>query len=154
MTAKLMSSFAAGMIFAAGICGAVYFFGANEVTSIQTEEKPSVKEMKNLLTSAGYVIHTEEEWKESLAAVEASKPKQDSAEKGKETVVYRTILTVSTGMTSIDVGNALVQAHIIDNAMTFFKEVEKRGLSNELRPGSFEVNSEMTIDEVMSTIFK
>ena len=161
MIAKLMSSFAAGLIVAAGVCGAVYFFGPSEVintqaevTKTQTIDKPSEKEMKNMLTSAGYVILTEDELLQKLAAVEAGETKKEPAEEGKETVIYRTILTVSSGMTSIDVGNALVQAHIIDNAMMFFNEVENRGLSNGLRPGSYEVNSEMTMEEVISIIFK
>ena len=49
---------------------------------------------------------------------------------------------------------ALVQAKIIDNAMTFFKEVEKRGLENDLRPGTFELDSNMSLDDAIKTIFK
>jgi L-serine deaminase len=154
MAAKLMSTFAAGLIVAASVCGAVYLLDPSEVTSTQTVEKPSEKEMKNVLTSAGYIIHTEEEWKEKLAAIEVTETKKGPVDEVKETIVYRAILNVSPGMTSIDVGKVLVQANITDNAMTFFNEVEKRGLSNDLRPGTYEIDSEMTIDEVISTIFK
>ena len=54
MTAKSMRSFAGGLIVAAGVCGAVYFFGPGETTSSQTADQPSVAEMKSLLTSEGY----------------------------------------------------------------------------------------------------
>jgi hypothetical protein len=154
MVAKQMSSFATGLIVATAICGTVYFFGPGEVTSNQDIEKPSEEEMKNMLTSAGYVIHTEEEWKEQLATVEPAEIKTKPVDEGKETIVYRTILNVSSGMTSIDVGKVLVQANITDNAMTFFNEVENRGLSNDLRPGTYEIDSEMSIEEVISIIFK
>lgn len=46
----------------------------------------------------------------------------------KEVVVYRTIITVSPGMTSINVGEVLVRANIIDSAREFFNKVENRGL--------------------------
>jgi len=177
----MLNSFAAGMLITAGICAAFYFFGENSNSKIpiKTQTKTvqvSEEEMISQLASAGYVVKTEDEWNSQLTSVESewtkvleekeaewkkqleAAQKKEPVKEGKEdsdqTVVYRTILSVTSGMTSIDVGRALVQANIIDNAMDFFNEVEKRGLANELRPGSFEVDSEMTMNEVISTIFK
>lgn len=161
MKAKTISSFATGLLVATGVSGAAYFFGPSEKASTPSEEPASVEEMKTLLTSEGYKILTEEEWGQEIAAAvdaveksEVVEPKQDAPQEGKETIIYRTILNVASGMTSIDVGRALVQGKIIDDATTFYNEVEKRGLSNELRPGTFELDSNMTMDEVMTTIFK
>lgn len=180
MIAKLTASFAAGLLFATSIVGAVYFFGPTETTSSQsktaeTEEEeatseqvdpketegstedqvkpPSEDEMKQILSSVGYVIHTEEEWKNVLAEAEESKKKEESS-KGKEKVIYRTIITVVPGMTSIDVGRALVQANIIDNALKFSNRVEKKGVANRLKLGTYEIDSEMSMDDVISIIFK
>ncbi|QED48142.1 hypothetical protein [Cytobacillus dafuensis] len=165
MKANSMRSFAAGLIVSASVCGAVYFAGPNKAASTQkTVEKPTVDEMKTMLTSEGYVIQTNEEWNKQLAA--AKKEKNDVKEKSNENknekpnekpnekIVYRTMLTVTSGMTSIDVGRALEQAHIINSAKDFFNEVEKRGLSNDLRPGTFEVESGKSMDEIIATIFK
>lgn len=164
MTAKLLSSFAGGLIVATAVFGSVYYFGPSEATSTQQIiEKPSEEEMKSLLASEGYVIHSEEEWQERLAAAEAVETveaaevvemKEDNVEEVPETIVYHTILSVSPGMTSIDVGEALVRANIIDSAMEFFNEVEKRGLSNGLRPGTYEIESKMTLEEIIATIFQ
>ncbi|WP_077212979.1 hypothetical protein [Bacillus dakarensis] len=157
MTAKGMRSFAAGLIVAAGVLAAVYYSGPTEETKAQAPKSLTEEEMKTTLASSGYVILTEEELNEQLAAVEQKEPKQEAVKEQKdqkEKVVYRTIINVASGMTSIDVGNALVQGKIIDNAKTFFNEVEKRGLSNELRPGTFELDSSMTMDEVIAIIFK
>ncbi|WP_332631922.1 hypothetical protein [Halalkalibacter flavus] len=169
MTANSLRSFAGGMLIAASVCGAVYFFGSSDVVQTQAEEKMSIDEMKTTLAAEGYFIYTEEEWQEQLEYVaaeayeeaEASIASQgdeetEETEETNETVEYRTklILTVSSGMTSIDVGNALVRADIIDNSMAFFNEVESRGLANSLRPGTFEITSDMSLDEVISTIFK
>lgn len=152
MTSKSMRSFAAGLMVAASLCGTVYYLTSDETPETQHIEKPSDDEMKSLLTSKGYVIHTKEEWNEQTAAAKPSEPKTE--DKSKETVIYRTMLTVSMGMTSIDVGKALENANVIKSSKEFFNEVEKRGVSTKLRPGTYEVESGMTTAEIISTIFK
>lgn len=157
MTSKEMRSFAGGLIVAAGLCGIVYFSSSADATPAnQPAEKLSNEEMKDLLTSEGYVIYTEKEWNqladEKAKETDAKKDSQKENTAG-EKVVYRTVLNVSSGMTSIDVGRSLVRAKIIDNANAFSKEVEKRGLSNELRPGIYEVESGMNMDKILSIIF-
>ena len=64
------------------------------------------------------------------------------------------MISVSSGMTSIDVGDVLKQTEIIDDSFAFSKEVENRGLSSGLKPGIYEVNSEMSLDELIAAIFK
>ncbi|MBA9026097.1 hypothetical protein [Peribacillus huizhouensis] len=155
MKAHLMRSFAGGLLLATSICGIVYLFGSNNV---QTAKIPSEDEMISSLTSEGYIVQTKEEWKKQFEAHEASKEntKEETTETvaPQEKVVYRTILSVSKGMTSIDIEKILKSTKSIDPAIDFSKEVEKRGLSNKLRPGTYEVDSGMTIDEIMAAIFK
>ncbi|MGM0826689.1 MAG: hypothetical protein ACQEWF_05035 [Bacillota bacterium] len=162
VTPNSLRSFAAGLLIATTSIGAVYMFGPSEAKS--TEKVETVKtenlteeEMVKQLTSKGFVIHTEAEWNKQLSAMtekQEEKVEDKKEEKTDDKVVYRTILTVSTGMTSIDVGNALENANIIKSGLDFYKEVEKRGLENDLRPGTFEVESGMTTDELISTIFQ
>ena len=71
-----------------------------------------------------------------------------------EKVVYRTMISVSSGMTSIDIGDILEQTEMVDDSFAFSKEVENRGLSSGLKPGIYEVNSEMSVDEIIAAIFK
>ena len=56
-------------------------------------------------------------------------------------------------MTSIDVGKVLQKTKIIESGSDFSKEVEKRKLESELRPGTYKVESDMTMDEVIKAIF-
>lgn len=168
MTPNTLRSFAAGLIVAATLCGATYYYGnANTAKSTkatentQKTEKLTEEEMKDILTSKGYVVQTESEWNKELAAAKKSeekvtKEKQEKQEKPEteEKVVYRTILNVSSGMTSIDVGNALKRAKIIEDPVKFSKEVEKKGVETKLRLGIFEIESGMTMDEIISIIFK
>ncbi|KPL61654.1 hypothetical protein AM506_02735 [Rossellomorea vietnamensis] len=159
MTSNSLRSFAGGILIATSLIGAVYLFGPSEASSTGKEEPAEVQklsedEMVKKLTSEGYVIHTEDQWNKQLKAMNEKQDEKASDKKDDDKVVYKTMLTVSTGMTSIDVGNALEQANIIKNGLDFYKEVEKRGLENELRPGTFEVESGMSTDEIISTIFK
>ena len=97
-------------------------------------------------------MQTEEEWNKKLAAV---KPVTDNSKnKTEQKIVYRTMISVTSGMTSVDVGRALMQAKIINSGISFYKAVEKKGLSNSLRPGIYEIDSDMTRDEIITTIFK
>ena len=156
MTSKSMRSFAGGLVVAAGLCGAVYFFGPGEATG--TSEKPSEDEMKKSLAAEGYVIHSEKEWEDQIAEAQSVK---DKAEAEKETVkeptekiIYRTVLSVSKGSTSIDVGKTLQKAKVIKNANEFSDAVEKKGKANGLRPGTYVVDSAMTTEKIISIIFK
>lgn len=153
MTANSIRSFAIGLIVATSVCGAVYYSGPTEGKTEKIVEKPSAIEMKNELTSEGYFIFTEKEWQDELVSAKAI-IKDNKDVESKETIIYRTMLTVSQGMTSIDVGKALEQANIIDSATDFFNAVEKRDLSKHLRPGTYEVESGMTLNEIIDTIFK
>lgn len=155
MTDKSIRSFAIGLLVAASMCGAVYYLGPSEADGAQTVEKPSIDEMKSSLISEGYIIHSEEEWlKQEAAAEEVKDSAKEKPEKVKEKIIYRTMITVTQGMTSIDVGKALERANIIDSEMKFVNEVEKKGLSKNLRPGTYEVESGMKMREIISVIFK
>lgn len=156
MTSKSMRSFAGGLIVAAGLCGAVYFFGPSEATG--TPEKLTEDEMKESLASEGYVIHTEKEWEDEIAEAKSIKDKaeaeKENVKEPTEKVIYRTVLRVSKGSTSIDVGKTLQKAKVIKNANKFSDEVEKKGKASGLRPGTYVVDSEMTTDKIISIIFK
>jgi hypothetical protein len=174
MNPKLMISFAAGLIVSAGVCGSVYYAGSNNETSdSKSVAAISENEMKEQLTKKGYVILSDEEFQKITGPVDVEgeeTSKEESAEteqkeqnstetettetKEKETEVNRTTVTVAEGMTSIDVGKALQQAGYIENAFNFTKIVEDRGLANKLRPGTYEVNSQMSIDQLLATFFK
>lgn len=161
MRANLINSFAAGLLISASVCGIVYFSQSphKEQKDQVTSDSPTKEEMKTNLSNAGYVILTKTEWDEQLAVAEkeakAQKEQTDQSKKqDNEKIIYRTVINVASGMTSIEVGDALVQGEIIDNAKIFFDEVEKRGLENDLKPGIFKLDSTMSLDEVFKTIFK
>lgn len=159
MTSNSIRSFAFGILIAAGVCGLVYFTAPNEENgNKETEtqkvvETASPEEMKKSLEDQGYIIHTTEEWNQVVSnSLEKEEGEQQTP--ADEKVIYRTMVSVSSGMTSIDVGHILKQTGLIEDSFAFSKEVENRGLSSGLKPGIYEVNSEMSVDEMIAAIFK
>lgn len=175
MKPSIISSFAAGLLLAAAVSSVAYFVTkedapkAAETTATNTtateestegvETTPTVEEMQDILSSSGYVVQTKEaaekaesDWQKKVDSAE------EKASEGKESngdVVYRTAIYVSNGMTSIDVGNALKDADIIKmSGFEFSKEVEKKGVEKYLKPGSYKIDSSMSTNKIISTIFQ
>jgi cell division protein YceG involved in septum cleavage len=159
MTSNSIRSFAFGILIAAGVCGLVYFTAPNEANSNKESETKKVvetaspEEMKKSLEDQGYIIHTSEEWN-NIVSNSPEKEEDVQPTLADEKVIYRTMISVSSGMTSIDIGDILEQTEMVDDSFAFSKEVENRGLSSRLKPGIYEVNSEMSVDELIAAIFK
>jgi len=159
MTPNTLRSFAGGLLVAATAMSAVYFFGPQSEASNSKKEETKVlseSEMKAELESKGFVVQTQTEWDQKLAStkkapVQAQTPKTETAPK--ETA-YRTVVNISSGMTAVDVGTQLQRAKIVPSGFKFYKEVERRGVENKLRPGTYVVQSDMTTEEIIAVIFK
>ncbi|RSK25896.1 hypothetical protein EJF36_02750 [Bacillus sp. HMF5848] len=211
MDYKRLRSFAAGLIVATAVSAVAYFMQPDELISSEalaeanTEEINTAlteEEMREMLTAAGYVIHTEEEWntlqdrdeeqsqtesqektqaqegqgrdQDGQAQNEAQDPVQSTEEQNQEQVAVEpdkdkqesevpvekaptattTTVTVAEGMTSFEVGQALVQLGIIDKAYNFTMEVERRGIANKLQLGTYNISSDMTVDQVIAMVFR
>lgn len=155
-----LSSFAAGILIATAITGAVYFSGTGEAANKTTDKTKTTastqlteKQMKDKLESAGYIVQTKAEYDKNLADAKSSAQKSSATNHHTKTV-NRVVFKVTDGMTSIDVGRLLEKAKIVDDAFKFSKDVEKKGVENNLRPGTYVVDSTMSYNEVISTIFK
>ncbi|WP_251550590.1 endolytic transglycosylase MltG [Neobacillus muris] len=154
MKINIVSSFAAGIFIATGILGTVYLTGDHKVsksTSKSTQKvELSEKEMVDKLTAAGYTIQPKAEPKESADAQPAQPdaPAQASTQPPTQVVV-----NVTAGMGSIDVGRILRDGKLIEDAFQFASDIEQRGLVNKLREGTYTVDSNMSYDQIISTIY-
>lgn len=173
MTHKVMSSFASGILLASTVLGGVYFFSSEDAGAKETPEKEeaaaetavlSEADMKSQLESSGYVVLTDDEFSKEIktaeekakaaAAEEAKAAAEKDAAKDADKVVYKTVINVASGMTSGDVAEVLVAGKVIKDASSFVKAVESKGVENKLRLGVFEIDSNMSVDKIISTIFK
>lgn len=156
MRINLLSSFAAGILIATIVCGAVYFTGHTKAASPKAVQKtavkvqPNEKEMKKALETSGYVVLSKAEYENVQNEATAETEQQAGSEK----TVTKVIISVSQGMTSIDVGRMLVSAGLAQDAYQFSNDIEQRGLQNKLRPGTYTVDSEMSYDQVIAAIYQ
>ncbi|ULT54754.1 endolytic transglycosylase MltG [Neobacillus drentensis] len=164
MKINLLSSFAAGMLITTTICGAVYLSGKSDsanvtvkpsVTTATKKVQPTSVEMKAQLQEEGYVVQTKAENDKQVQDAKASvQAKAAPAAADTAKPVTRVVVNVTDGMTSIDIGRVLVASNIVKNAFDFSKDIEAKKLENKLKPGVFVVDSKMTYDQVVATIFK
>jgi cell division protein YceG involved in septum cleavage len=161
MRINLISSFAAGILITTTICSVVYFTDSGDTSkaSAKTAEnnnavkaQPSEKEMVKQLEDKGYVVVNKDDYDKTIKDEGPAEQKQATPEEEKKEVT-QVVVNVTEGMTSIDVGHQLVQGKLVQDAFTFSKDIEAKGLQNKLRPGAYTVNSGMSYDEVISTIF-
>ncbi|MEH7479807.1 aminodeoxychorismate lyase [Neobacillus drentensis] len=162
MKFNVVSSFAAGILLASTICGAVYFTEDPAVTKAapkptKSEQKtvvqPTEAEMKDKLLTAGYIVQPKADYDKTIEATKKA-ASAASANNNSKKIVYRAVISVTQGMTSIDVGRMLEKAKIVPDDFKFSRDVEKKGVEKNLRPGTFTVDTEMTYDQVIATIFK
>lgn len=161
-------SFAVGLLTASIVIGIVYLSSSDHQPKAEKAATLTEKEMKEKLAAAGYLIHTEEEWDELVASPspevekkeekqaeseETAKEETDKEEVAQEESVKKISLTVSEGMTSGDIGKILVNEKFIDDAYAFSSEVEKKGVANKLQLGTYELESTMTMDEIIAELF-
>lgn len=156
-----LTSFAAGILLATSVSSIAYFSTKSEAADIAgkapdkvtvVESRLTEEEMKAELQASGYIVQTTAEYDENIEEIRTALQNEKSEDEKK--VVYRVVINVTDGMTSIDVGKMLVKAKIVEDAFKFSKAVEKKKVENKLRPGSYEVDSDMTQDEVIAAIFK
>jgi hypothetical protein len=158
MKVNLLSSFAAGVLLTTTICSAVYYSSNHNSSKNAVKVQLTETEMKDKLVAAGYVVVDKkvkpETKKTATTKTTESKPVETKPAETKPAVTQVTV-NVSPGMTSIDVGQVLANAKLISvTPFQFSKEIEKRQMEKLLKPGSFTVNSDMSYDEIIDTIFK
>jgi hypothetical protein len=157
MKVNVLSGFAAGIFITTSICSAVYYSSNHQVSKKVDKVQLSETEMKDKLVAAGYVFEKKADTakKKTVAAKNPTPATKKSAPAETKPAVKQVVVNVTLGMTSIDVGQVLANEKLITQSpFQFSKEIEKRDMQKLLKPGSYTVNSEMSYDEIIDTIFK
>jgi len=136
INAKILLGFSVGLLTASIVLGFVYLADSdNKPKAAMTEE-----EMKDKLREAGYLVYTEEEWNEIVGAPNENEGEAPSEEteveeepEEKKEEVRKLTITVTKGMTSIDIGKILERENFIENAYDFTNRVEEKGVANRLQ---------------------
>lgn len=153
-----LNSFAAGIILAASIIGAVYFADKdNSEVTIQTQSE-SQQERISHLEKDGYIILTKAEFEKEIldAKQEAFQEQNEETDETspEEEIVKTVVIEVTSGMTSYHVGQALKAEGLIDiEPFPFSKEIERRGLDKKLQLGTYTIDSNMDLEQIIAIIF-
>ncbi|HEY8556365.1 MAG TPA: endolytic transglycosylase MltG, partial [Actinomycetes bacterium] len=63
-------------------------------------------------------------------------------------------ITVSSGQSSVEIGRALRDAGVVDSVNRFRDVAEERGLDSLLKPGTYKLETGMSIDAVLDILAK
>ncbi|GEM00486.1 hypothetical protein SAMN05421839_10119 [Halolactibacillus halophilus] len=175
---QTLRAFSLGMLVATSIFS-IHFFFFNEVKAPNTAS-PSNADMIKTLKNSGYNIYTDEALAEYIDAQLAeqtptkenqnndretdesetsSTPEDETSsesvadndqESSKETSSF--ILTIEPGMTITEVSNYLIIANLIESREQFVNYLSDNGYATNIQVGSFELNHDMPLAEVVEVI--
>lgn len=156
MTKNGVRGLASGLLIATIVLSYFFYYhGENDKTkpSEQAQEKSSdsisENEIKAFADQNDMIILTETEYNElkDNAGQEAEEPQE-------EKVIYQLLLDVPSGTSSQEVAQRLEKTKIIDNAEAFMKDLKAKNLETAVKQGSYQLNSNMSIDEIIAIVTK
>lgn len=152
MTRNGLRSFAAGLLLATAVLSYFYFqnikAGATPAASNSpTEERTQLTEtdVKSFADKNNLVILSEKEFE---------KLNEQANQQADKNVVYQLQLDVPKGTSSQEVTSKLFNAKIISDKDEFRDYLHKNKLETAVKSGSYTLNSEMSIKEIVDIITK
>ncbi|SFA96136.1 MULTISPECIES: endolytic transglycosylase MltG [unclassified Bacillus (in: firmicutes)] len=164
MNSRVIRAFALGIVFAVSILGTYYY-----VKDVGVSGELNEQSAKKYLEKKNFVVLTSDEYKKTqfkekavkkeTAAKKKESPTTSSIEKPaapveKKPEVINYSLYIVSGMTSGEIAEVLAKQKIVANKFEFEQYLIKNNYHTEVQLGTFEVNSEMTYEEIAKVITK
>ncbi|MGG3450992.1 endolytic transglycosylase MltG [Domibacillus aminovorans] len=154
MTKQSVRSFGFGLLAAAA---AFFLFDYTLRDQLLSNE-----EMIQLLEENNYTVLTTNELNEQLAktaSIETISPAEAEKEQimGNESAVSESkeiTVTIKAGMSSDDIIDALKKARVIDDEESFNTYLKENEYSSKLQIGTFTFSTDMSNEEIASTLIK
>ncbi|MGJ9381745.1 hypothetical protein [Salipaludibacillus sp. CF4.18] len=122
-------------------------------STIPTEEYELLTEQRDDLTEEINSLTSQlEELEQSQVNEEENNPEETSTEASDSEVIYNSVLSISSGMTTQEISEQLVSLNIIDDAEEFSNAIFDRQLEQRLQIGEFTLDSQMSINEIVEKI--
>ncbi|WP_440895855.1 hypothetical protein ACS127_15090 [Amphibacillus sp. Q70] len=164
---QLLRTYALGLLTATAIIGIYYFyFMDNEPNSIEVDMTEA--EMVSSLETAGYYIYetdpiisspVDQEIEDDSAEDEQAEDENNDTDISEENSRSDEandhnsfILTIEPGMTISQVADYLMIANLIESRSEFTSYLADNDYGTNIQVGQFELNREMSLDEVVDTI--
>ncbi|MDX8364228.1 hypothetical protein [Cytobacillus sp. IB215665] len=158
MNKQSIRAFSSGLITATTVLGSIYFITPSSEQSMnkpddhvmsETEElKAEIKLLKDQVKEQSLIIQ-EYEFSESVNN-EDNTITNEHEPQSEPIRIYH--LQVDTGMTSSEISSILEEAKIITSGKELQQYFMDQQLSRQIQVGKFEVNSNMTIENIVSLL--
>jgi hypothetical protein len=154
-----LRSFSAGVIMTTSILGVIYYNDDKSNLTFDT------KQLENVLHEQGQVAINQAEYdqllqiRDSYNEYKENQQKENKEETNKEVIIEEKIITkyileIKQGMNSMQISRQLENVGIINSANDLHSEITAKNLSSSVQIGTFQLTSDMTIDEIIKKITK
>lgn len=159
---QILRSYALGLLTSTTIIGVYFFYFMNEEPNIVQVAMTEADMISSLEASGYYVYETdpivnhtigqepEEELTEDKNSESDTTEKDDEDNKGNDHDSF--VLTIEPGMTISQVADYLMIANLIESKSEFTSYLIDNNYGTNIQVGQFELNREMSLDEVVETI--
>ncbi|MED5074834.1 aminodeoxychorismate lyase [Anoxybacillus geothermalis] len=143
MKKRTMRAFALGLLVATSFIGVSYYHSAPDA--------PTEAEVQAFLEQRGLVAIAKSEY-DQLRRDRQTSAEQPAARPAKTVYIYR--LVIQKGDTPETFAKELEAAGIIQSARTFREYLQQHGLTRSIRPGAYNVRSDMDYAAISRLIAK
>lgn len=161
MTKNGLRGFAGGLIVATFILSYVYYFQVDKTDANENGQNITKEDVENYALENNLIILTEEEFNQTNDANEtdtepANKDENEKKEEPKEEQkqVVNVNFEITPGMSSEAVGSKLQDLKVISNKNDFTNYIKNQKLEASVKAGTFKLNSEMTVEEIVAILTK
>ncbi|WP_079708497.1 hypothetical protein [Paraliobacillus ryukyuensis] len=161
---QILRSFALGLLTATVLLGVFYMLDNDKELKDNQTGTLSTEEMKQELEAQGYTVEgiAEQQPEEENTADQKQKdqdqendneetsPSEEQQTPPKEIRIYS--LHIESGMTISEIAGVLANASIIEDENALISFLNKNDYATSIQIGTFELTSEMSIDEIAATI--
>ncbi|QXE00430.1 endolytic transglycosylase MltG [Terribacillus sp. DMT04] len=151
---QVIQGFAAALLLA-GACMLVLYFASDDGTAKTTSAAPIKKEeldteeMKTRLEKDDYYILSSKDYEELQKKTETKDKAKTASEQTKKFQ-----LKLESGMTSDEVAQLLEKKSILEDGDAFLTYLNVTNASKSLQVGTYDVNSDMSYDEITDLLTK
>lgn len=142
MNSLTIRGFAIGILTATSILAVVYVIQENNAASL----KISAADLRAYAQDHEYILIKEKEYKDSL------KPGFEEQENIPKT--NEVSISITAGMSSLDIANTLVNNHVINSTDEFEDLVAQKNASTKFQVGTYTLTSNMSLEQIVNTLTK
>jgi ADP-dependent phosphofructokinase/glucokinase len=154
MSRNGLRAFGAGIILATSILAGLYFSEDNEVIPQEITDQ----DIEEYLDKRDDLVLIEEgEYKELLQFKEKANekpPEEPVQENVEEKVITKYTLEIQSGMNSLEIARLLESVGIIEDATKLNNYILEQKLAEKIQIGSYQLISDMTLEEIADIITK